>query len=226
MSTLNAVNGIGQGTDGANAATSARAAATLSADLGEDRFLKLLIAQMRNQDPLNPLDNAQVTTQMAQISTVSGIDKLNQTLKALAGGFAETQSLQAAALVGREVLVAGAALELDASGARGGFELAEPADEVVLEVKNASGIVVHRAELGAQAAGVHYFEWDGGDDAGTRLAAGAYSFQVSARRADATVKADPLAAARVLGVARDASGTSLDLQGLGRQPYGNVKQIL
>lgn len=201
-------------------------AASLSSDAGEDRFLTLLVAQMKNQDPLNPLDNAQVTTQMAQISTVTGIEKLNATLQALSGSFGEAQSLQAAALIGRDVLVTGNAIELGGGVARGGFQLEEPADQLVLTILDASGRAVHRVDLGAQAAGVHSFQWDGTDDAGAPAAQGAYRFSVSAKRGGAEVSAQALAAARVLGVARDASGTNLDLAGLGSRPYSNVKQIL
>jgi flagellar basal-body rod modification protein FlgD len=192
----------------------------------EDRFLTLLVAQMKNQDPLNPLDNAQVTTQMAQISTVSGIDRLNATLKALAAGFGEAQSLQAAALIGRDVLVAGGTLELGAGGAAGGFELAEAADDVVITISDGAGSVVHRASLGAQGAGVHSMQWDGATDAGGAAAAGRYRFSVAATRSGAAVTATALGAARVLGVARDADGTQLELSGLGRRAYAEVKQIL
>ena len=73
----------------------------------QDRFLKLLVAQMQNQDPMNPLDNAQVTSQMAQINTVSGIDKLNTTVAGLNGQLVQLQALQGATLVGRDVTVAG-----------------------------------------------------------------------------------------------------------------------
>jgi len=99
-----------------NAAPSATAfntpAAAAKSSATEERFLTLLVAQMKNQDPLNPLDNAQVTSQLAQLSTVSGIDKLNATLQTLAGSFAQAQSLQAAVLIGHDVLVEGNALAL------------------------------------------------------------------------------------------------------------------
>ena len=84
-------------------------AATSASDAGatSDRFLKLLVAQMQNQDPLNPMDNAQVTSQMAQINTVTGIEKLNTTVQGLSSQFMQLQALQGASLVGRDVIVAG-----------------------------------------------------------------------------------------------------------------------
>src|SRR5262250_261550 len=121
-----------------NATSTASAAAALggsNAGETEDRFLKLLVAQLKNQDPLNPMDNAQVTSQMAQIQTVSGIDKLNSTVQGLNGQFAQLQALSGAALVGRDVLIEGNRLVADADGAgHAGFELASQADSVKLEV--------------------------------------------------------------------------------------------
>lgn len=215
-----AVGGIG------TAPAAARTAAPLAASGHEDRFLRLLVAQLRNQDPLNPLDNAQVTAQMAQIATVRGIEQLNDTLRALAAGAREAQSLQAAMLIGREVLVAGDTLELGAGGARAGFELAEDADRVVVALLDGSGAVVHRADLGPRAAGIHALFWDGLDDAGGAAAHGTYRIAVSAERAGAAVSATSLAAARVLGVARDTAGVVLELAGGARRPYAEIKQIL
>jgi flagellar basal-body rod modification protein FlgD len=210
----------------AASASSAAGAGALAAEGGEDRFLKLLVAQMRNQDPLNPLDNAEVTSQLAQISTVTGIERLNQSIAALAAGMGDTQALQAAALVGRDVLVGGNATTLAGGSAVGGFELTQPADRVTVEIRDAAGLVVHRAELGVQEAGVHGFAWDGMTDAGAAAAPGRYTFSVAARRDGAAVESAALAAARVLAVTRDAAGVRLELQGLGSRPYTEVRQIL
>ena len=210
----------------ASALATGSAAALGSSEGTEDRFLALLVAQMRNQDPLNPLDNSEVTSQMAQINTVSGIERLNATLKSLASGFADGQALQAAALIGRDVLVEGSGIALGTGGAVAGFELGEAADKVVVEIRDASGRVVHRADLGAQKAGVHSFQWDGANDAGAALAAGSYSFSLSATRGSAPVDATALSAQRVFAVSRGADGTQLDLGAAGLRPYGAVKQIL
>ena len=97
-----------------NGSSAAKASST---EASQDRFMKLLVTQMKNQDPLNPLDNAQVTSQLAQLSTVTGIDKLNTTLEALMGSFQSGQSLQAVNMIGRGVLVPGADVNLSASQA-------------------------------------------------------------------------------------------------------------
>jgi flagellar basal-body rod modification protein FlgD len=110
--------------------------------------------------------------------------------------------------------------------AHGGFELAEAADRVTIAIADGSGNVVHRADLGAQAAGVHAITWDGLNDAGLAAAAGTYQARVSALRSGADLAVGTLAAARVLGVARDAEGTTLELSGLGRRRYAEVKQII
>src|SRR3954453_19541664 len=130
-----------------------------------DRFLKLLVAQMQNQDPLNPMDNAQVTSQMAQINTVSGIDKLNTTVQGLQSQFVQMQALQGATLVGHDVVVAGNKLDFSdgaggvAASGIGGFELTSPADAVKGEITTAAGRVVDTVQRGAATAGRHSFEW-------------------------------------------------------------------
>ncbi len=127
---------------------------------------------MQNQDPLNPMDNAQVTSQMAQINTVSGIEKLNLTVQGLSSQFAQLQALQGASLVGHDVVVPGNTLQVaDDASAQAGFELAGPADQVKVEVLAPSGQVVDTLNLGAQTAGVHSFDWHAGANASTTGAA-------------------------------------------------------
>ena len=128
------------------------AASANSSEAGSaDRFLKLLVTQMQNQDPLNPMDNAQITSQMAQINTVSGIQTLNSTVQGLNGQFVQMQALQGAALVGREITVVGNRLAMDEGMGSGAFELATPADDVKVEVLNPAGRVVDTMNMGAQA---------------------------------------------------------------------------
>ena len=137
-----------------------------------DRFLKLLVAQMQNQDPLNPMDNAQVTSQMAQIQTVTGIEKLNTTVAGLNSQFVQMQALQGASLVGRDVIVPGSQLDIVDGVGQGGFELTSPADAVKVEILSPSGQVVETMQLGAQSAGMHSFDWAAGtatNDSGLRF---------------------------------------------------------
>ena len=108
--------------------SSAAAASKNETTATSDRFLKLLVAQMQNQDPLNPMDNAQVTSQMAQINTVNGIEKLNTAVSGLANQFVQMQALQGAALVGRDVIVEGNRMDIEEGAGQGGFELASAGD--------------------------------------------------------------------------------------------------
>lgn len=201
-----------------NAARSATAAS-------EDRFLKLLVTQLKNQDPLNPMDNAEMTTQLAQISTVGGIEKLNGTLHALAASYAATQALQATSMLGQGVLVPGAALTLAEGAAVGGVALGGPADKVIVAISDANGTLLERVDLGPKPAGVAGFGWDGtsGD---RKVADGRYTFTVTATRGDARVEAAPLAYGRVTAVSPAAEGASVTVGELGTVPLADVRQIV
>lgn len=193
----------------------------------EDRFLALLVSQLKNQDPLNPLANSEVTTQLAQINTVKGLDTLNATLKSLVGQVTSGQSLQAAALVGRQVLVAGDSLGLAGAQATAGFALPEPVDDVVITVRDVSGLVMHTASLGKQAAGLHTFTWDGITDSGKAAADGQYRFELAATAAGRKVSAEALALGRVDGVVPSQDGPAqLRLGGLAPVSLAQVRQIL
>lgn len=215
MSTVDAV------TSGTSTAKTTKSAVQES----EDRFLKLLVTQMKNQDPLNPLDNAQVTSQMAQLSTVSGIEKLNTALQAMSSSFASSQSLQAAGMIGRSVLAEGASLLLQGGAAAGGFSLAQPVDHAVVTIKGAAGNTLTSMDLGAQKAGNVMFQWDGATDSGAKAADGAYTFEVSAKQGGQKVDAVSLTLGKVGSVSLGASGVTLNTDTLGSLDVTKVKQI-
>jgi flagellar basal-body rod modification protein FlgD len=205
--------------------TSPAATAKKSEPGSEDRFLKLLVAQMKNQDPLSPLDNAQVTSQMAQISTVSGIDKLNTTLQTLTGSMTASQPLQAAGIVGHMVLVPGSTLTLAGGAAAGGFSLDQPVDQLTVTVRDSLGNALHTVNLGAQKAGMQTFAWDGVADNGQTAVDGSYSFEVSGLAAGKKITATPLALGRVDAVRPGADGLTLTLGGFGEAKMADVKQF-
>lgn len=215
MSTINAV------TSGTSTATTTTSAAQDT----QDRFLKLLVTQMQNQDPLNPMDNSQVTSQMAQLSTVSGIDKLNTTLQAMSSSFAASQSLQAAGMIGRSVLAAGSGLSLQGGAAAGGFNLALSADHAVVTIKDAAGNTLHSMDMGAQQAGNVMFQWDGVTDSGATAASGTYTFAVNATQGGQKVDATTLALGMVNSVSLGSSGVTLNTDALGSVDVTTVKQI-
>lgn len=196
------------------------------ANEAENRFLTLLTTQLKNQDPLSPMDNAQMTSQLAQISTVNGIEKLNATLQTLLSGMTDSQAMEAAALVNRGVLVPGATMALGEQGGIGGFELANPADDLAVTIKDQNGLVVRSLNLGAQTAGIHPFAWDGQSDSGAQAASGNYTYSISAKNGSTTSKPTALAYGLVQSVTRNSTGLSLDVGTLGAFNMADVKQIL
>jgi flagellar basal-body rod modification protein FlgD len=185
----------------------------------EDRFLKLLVAQMQNQDPMNPLDNAQVTSQMAQINTVSGIDKLNKTVAGLNSQLVQLQALQGVTLVGRDVTVAGDRLSVADGVGVGGFELTAAADSVKVEILNAAGRVADTIDLGAQASGSHAFEWP----AGSVQDGDGYRFRVTANAGSASVLGSKLMRDHVDSVSSAGNALSFELRHSGPVSYDTVK---
>jgi flagellar basal-body rod modification protein FlgD len=188
-----------------------------------ERFLKLLVAQMQNQDPLNPTDNAQVTSQMAQINTVTGIDNLNTTVKNLGSQFSQLQALQSVDLVGRDITVQGSRMVLNEAGVgEAGYELALPADRVKVEVLSAAGIVIDTLELGASSSGRHRFEWAPKAGMQTEDA----RFRISASTGATAVTAIPLMRDRIEAVSTGANGQlSLETRYSGAIGYATVKSF-
>jgi flagellar basal-body rod modification protein FlgD len=191
----------------------------------QDRFLKLLVAQMQNQDPLNPMDNAQVTSQMAQISTVQGIEQLNTTLASLLTGMNSAQPLQAASLVGHSVLAPGSSLLLNNGDAEGGAVLAQAVDSLTVTIKDSTGRVLHSVDLGAQPAGTMRFAWDGSTDSGAAAVNGTYQFSLSGKAGGQNVTPDRLTVGRVTSVTPGDKGVTLSVGGLGDYSLAQIKQI-
>ncbi|RZI42103.1 flagellar hook assembly protein FlgD [Herbaspirillum sp. HC18] len=191
----------------------------------QDRFMTLLVTQMKNQDPLNPLDNAQVTSQLAQLSTVTGIEKLNSTVESLMTNYQASQSVQAASMIGHGVFVPGSSIDLQDGKALLGVDLPEAADRVKITITDKSGAVVHTIDLDAQKAGVVPLGWDGKNDDGVALADGKYSFTVKAVRGDQKVDATNLSFGIVNSVSTSAKGVKLNLPN-GEFTMSDVRQIL
>ena len=242
MSALSAIPSL---TDSVSSATGKSSIATSNEESG-DRFLKLLVTQLKNQDPMNPMDNAQLTSQMAQINTVAGIEKLNTSigsmsdklstqlssldlkggldqmqtaLQKLSGQSLQSQTLQGAGLVGRQVWTTGNSLSVEGGKGQGALELAGPADAVNVDIMSPSGHVVGQIDLGAQASGRTTFQWtlpEGLDPSGLR-------FRVNARAGADAVKATTQSADRVGAVLAGPDGLMLQLLRGGNTPLNNVK---
>ncbi|MBV6448789.1 flagellar hook assembly protein FlgD [Nitrosomonas sp.] len=192
----------------------------------QDRFLKLLVTQMKNQDPLKPLDNAEVTSQLAQISTVSGLDKLNSTLQQLVTSAEDTRSVEALGLIGHKAFVPGTAIALSGDGAIAGIELAQPVDQLKVTILDSAGFAIRTMDLGAQPTGISTISWDGLTDSGTKAVDGDYTFAVSAKQGGNDVKADTLSFGMVKSVTPGDGDTHLDMgDKLGLISLSNVKQV-
>ncbi len=194
-------------------------------DMGA-RFLTLLTTQLKNQDPLSPMENAEVTSQLAQMSTVDGIERLNSMFKAFLEGQSANDSMQAAALVGRGVLVEGKHLALTEAGAIGGFELDGAADKVVLSIKDAAGLEVKQIQIDDLEAGSQNFVWDGTANDGARAADGVYTLDLSATLDGEKVTGRSLEFGAVTSVIRGPKGTDFQVGTLGVFKYDDIKQIL
>ena len=212
-----------QGAVAASSAGVGLGGATQSAADMSEQFLKLLVTQLKNQDPLNPVDNAQMTSQMAQINTVTGIQQVNATLKSMADQFSSMQVMQGASMVGREVLVNGSNVTLNAGLAKGAMNLSGAADSVKVEIVTPGGQVLDTLNLGAQSAGQHSFEWATSSYADrTDL-----SFRVSASSAGQAVSATTQTQAKVVSANPSSTGLSLGLQGQTTPvAYSDVVSIL
>lgn len=194
----------------------------------QDRFLTLLITQLKNQDPLNPMENAEITSQMAQLSTVNGITQLNTTLLALSGQMDMAQSIQAASLMGKDVLIPGDKILLGNGQATPfGVDIVSPAASVKVSIVDAAGQVMREYDLEQQEIGVLTLEWDGLDGSGASAPDGAYFARVTAVDANgASVPAGTLTYGHVGSVAYAADGLKLDLGLAGNASLYDIRKIL
>ena len=217
------------GITSSNASTSAAGSATSAAEM-QDQFLTLLVAQLQNQDPTQPMDNSQLTSQMAQISTVSGIEKLNDTVSSVTSQFNSMQMLQGASMIGRTVLSEGSQLGLSqveqADGSTrlsgtAGFDLDASASNVTVSITTAGGQLVDTINLGTAAAGRNYFTWDGSNYSGSSD----LRFKVNATNGDAAVNATALSPQQVLATSISNGTLMLELGNGSSVNYNSVKAV-
>ena len=195
--------------------------ASQSAEDQSNRFLKLLVAQMSNQDPLNPMDSAQVTSQMAQISTVQGVQTLNKTVSGLDTQFTQLQTMQGAALVGHDVATDGNSLRVDPDSHQGdgGFELDSPATSVSVDILNPAGTTVGTVKLGPQGAGSHAFDFDVPQNAQGQ----ALTFRVNALNNKAPIDARSFAFNSIAAVSSANGKLAVELDDGRRVDYADVR---
>lgn len=176
-------------------------------ELGQDEFLELMTAQLKNQDPMKPMDNGEFLGQMAQFSTVSGIEKMQVSMENLSATYATGQTLQSVQLVGQEVMIESGSIELSDTGATGGsFELDAGSGDVRLDIADASGTVVRQVKLGEYGPGRHDFSWNGMNDLGERVPAGSYKAVISAQQGEEFISASVLSTRIIDSVEFGAGG--------------------
>lgn len=193
--------------------------------LGQADFLRLMTEQLKNQDPLKPLDNAQFLGQLAQFSTVQGIDKMSGAMDAVASVMESDQTLRAAALVGREGLVKADTLDLAAGQTLNGEITAPSAGPVTIEIVDGAGQRVRQMTVQANAAGETGWQWDGRDDAGQPAAGGRYTIRASVGSGDNAEALEVRVAARIDSVSIEPQGLVLNLSGLGSHPLSAIRRI-
>jgi len=213
-------------TSGVNSTAGSSVAGNSAADL-QGSFLTLLVAQLKNQDPTNPMQNNELTTQLAQISTVSGVEKLNTTLGAISGQLNNNQSVQATNLIGHGVMIPGdKVLVGNKTSTPFGVELVQSADKVTATLTDKDGKVVRTIDIGGLSAGVHTFSWDGTLDDGSAAADGAYAVSINAMNGSTQLVAQPLNFAMVNGVVRSNGNVLLDLGTYGNSTLDQIRQII
>ena len=188
----------------------------------QNTFMQLLVAQLKNQDPLNPMDNSQMTSQLAQINTVNGIQQLNTTMSSM---LTQNATTQASSMIGRTVQVPTNNLTLASGAANFGVSVPTGADDVVVTITNAAGVAVRTVDLGQMAAGSGNYTWNGKDDKGNQLADGAYSIKVSATQGGKVVTANALGIDKVAGVTINNGTMQLVLASGGTAKLSDVASI-
>jgi flagellar basal-body rod modification protein FlgD len=211
-----------------NSATAGEVAKAPKRDLGQEDFLRLMVAQVKNQDPMQPQENGEFLSQLAQFSTNDGVNKMQKSLEQLATSLQSNQALQASALVGRKVLVNSDTLTLDATGeAKAAMDLPLGVNNLSASVYTTSGELVKTIPLGQPAPGFFQFAWDGNGQDGKRMASGYYRMDVRGMSNGREVHLKPLATANVdsVSLGQNGEGLKLNVAGVGPVTLDQVRQI-
>ncbi|MGB5352637.1 MAG: flagellar hook assembly protein FlgD [Woeseia sp.] len=198
-------------------------------ELGQEDFMTLMIAQFKNQDPFEPMDNGDFLGQLAQFGTVSGIDELNSSFSGLQGSIQSEQALQAANLVGHSVLAESNSGYLSPDGELlGAVNLGSSASNVQIEITDLSGVLVTRFDLGQRAAGMNSFRWDGRDSAGELVPSGQYRVNALVARGAQVESETALIQSNIesITLGRGGEGLTLNLAGGEQLDLSQVRQII
>ncbi|MEC8009172.1 MAG: flagellar hook assembly protein FlgD [Pseudomonadota bacterium] len=203
------------------------AAETTEDTSDKNQFLELMIAQLENQNPLDPQEGGEFLAQLAQFSMNDGIERLNESVTTIQTNFRSSQALQAASLVGRSVAVTSSEFYSSGSGVDGSIELENSTSNVRIEITNTAGEIIQEYDLGTTAAGTKAFSWDGTDSAGTLVGAGTYQVNAYAKTDEGEEQLETEIVMNVDSVTiGDDGGVELNINGYdGSMALENVRQI-
>jgi flagellar basal-body rod modification protein FlgD len=222
---IDTFNSLGLATTGSSTAKGVQ-----KQTLGQDQFLKLLTTQMTHQDPMKPMDNGEFLGQMAQFSTVSGIQDLQASFKDFASSLSSDQALQAAGLVGRHVSAPAKEALLGAGGSvSGDFEMPSSSPNVSVKIINPqTGAIVREIDMGAQAVGTTTFEWDGKDSSKQLADPGVYKIQAEAQidGVNTVLATNIKSLVKSVTMGGGSGGLQVNLDGVGTVKFSQIKQIL
>ncbi len=197
--------------------------------IGQDEFLKLMTTQLSNQDPLKPMESGEFFSQIAQFSSVSGIQELQKSFEQVASAMMSNQALQASAMVGRTVLIPASEAELkDGGKINGTVELTSSTPGLAVGIYDTAGQLVRQISMGPQSSGSVEFNWDGLTDDGEPAPAGKYQIQAITQVDGEPTAAETFIAAKVDSVVMEKFGqdVTLNLGAMGQWGLSDVKQIL
>ena len=196
-----------------------------SKELGKTQFLELMIAQFNNQDPLKPADNQDFIAQLAQFSSLEGIENLNTSVDSMAAAMRSSLTLEAASLVGRSVLVATDRALMTENGIGGNIRNTQASSDLIVEISTLGGALLRRIPLGAQDSGEVRFLWDGTDETGELQPGGAYRVQafatVAGQKREVTVELPEI----VVSVSFGERGVTVNLAAGTSVPVTEIKEI-
>ncbi len=198
-----------------------------SSDLGKNEFMELMIAQLNNQNPLEPQDNGEFISQLAQFSSLEEMQGLTSTVEDVASQFRSSQALQASAMVGKTVLAPSDVGILGTDGTISGtIEVPASTGGLRVSIQSLSGELIRQIDLGSAEAGIQSFTWDGKDGNGNALPQGTYQIVAEASYTDGTEQLATMVSANVDSVSLGSNGSiTLNLAGMGSIALSDVQQI-
>jgi flagellar basal-body rod modification protein FlgD len=221
MSIADVINGTG-----AAGSTSQSSGAKKKDQLGQNEFLQLMLAQLKNQDPFKAMDPSQFLGQLAQFGTVTGIQDMQAAFTSLSDAMRSSQVLDGASMVGRDVLVPSDTVTLHADGTvKGSIDVPQGLTALTVNIRDSAGALVRRMTLPTDS-GDHEFTWDGLRDDGARAAAGDYEIEAIGSLEGRSGSLEMLFSSRVNSVTIDSSGLVLNTNDLGARPLSDVRRVM